>query len=162
MIKRKISIEKELQLLSSPQLYRRHTLNVMEFYSQVEDFILQYFGGAYEISLTRDYDFLSVSPRCFASILKIAVQRNPRKDTLRVRAHAGLKVSEIAIEFNTSALLPSDIAKIANLAELSGHEILIKENEILLTANVIPVTFLELYAGKSKILLHALEEIFLY
>ena len=162
MIKRKISIEKELQLLNSPMLYRRHTLNIMEFYSQAEDFILQYFGGAYEIKLTRDYDFLSVSPRCFASILKIAVQRNPRNTPLRIRAHAGLKISEIAIEFDTETLLPSDIEKIHNLAQLSDHEIIIKENEILLKANIIPVTVLELYAGKSKILLHALEEIFLY
>ena len=160
MIKRKISEKEQSELITSPNLYKQLTLSVKEFCSQIEEFILKYFGGAYEISLSGDYDFISISPRCFASVIKIALQTKPYNNSLKIHIRAGLKASSTSIQFNTDTLLPPDIERISHLSELSGHKISVTENEILITSSTIPISILKVYAGKSKIILHALEEVF--
>ena len=161
MIKRKIALNRELRLLSSPTLYTRQALNIREFISQAEDFLTEYFGGEYEIALTRDYDYVSVSPRAFAGVLKISMQRNVGRAPIKINVHAGLNVTKIAIEFDTSRIEPRDVEQMNTLCEYSGHSLSITENSVTLTSSIAPVTVINVYAGNSKVILHALEEMFL-
>ena len=161
MIKRKISEKEHSNLIASPNLYKKHTLSVKEFCSQSEEFISKYFGGAYEISVNGDYDFITISPRCFASVLKIALQTKLYNNSLKIHIYTSAKSSSISIQFNTDTLLPADFERLSQFETASGHKISVNENEILITTSAISVSILKIYAGKSKIILHALEEVFL-